>query len=204
MASRADGRSTDTADTSLRASTKDRLLDLAAERFAEFGYRHTSLAGVARELDITPSAVYFHFISKEELFVAAFDRQASALGSEVIGEDVDEVDEGFWAAALPAIVLRLPAYPLVQRVVRGEEPTLMPRLAAGDLPQRLRLALAVSLRKAQANGTIQDDIDCDTTAIGMESILLALLLTTVQANGTGFDVRSGPVRELLWNALQPR
>lgn len=80
----------------------------------------------------------------------------------------------------------------------------MPRLAAGDLPQRLRLALAVSLRKAQANGTIRDDIDCDTTAIGMESILLALLLTTVQANGTGFDVRSGPVRELLWNALQPR
>lgn len=189
---------------SLAPSTRERLLDVAAAHFAESGFRRTSVARVARALDITPPAVYFHFAGKEELFIAAFDRQATHLSDEVIGADPDDVGPDFWATALPSILAHLPDHPLVHRVTRGAEPTLMPRLAAGELPNRFRAALGVSLRKAQQAGMIRNDLDCDTTATGIEAVLLALLLTVVQSGGTGFDERSGPVRALLWSALEPR
>lgn len=204
MASRIRRASANESAASLTVSTRERLLDLAAARFAEHGFRHTSVAAIARELDITPSAVYFHFANKEELFVAAFDREATQLSDLTIGTDPGAAGEGFWATALASIVTHLPDHPLVHRVVRGEEPTLMPRLSTGDLPRRLRVAIAASLRKSQEAGTIRADIDCERTAIGMEAVLLALLLTTVQAGGAGFDERSGPVRELLRAALDPR
>ncbi|GAB2663884.1 hypothetical protein GCM10027169_27830 [Gordonia jinhuaensis] len=185
------------------ASTREKLLDVAARHFAELGYRRTSVAAIARELSITPSAVYFHFENKEDLFVAAYDREAGRL-SDVVLDPSRAAGDGFIEQLMLGLATQLPDYPLVYRVVRGLEPTLMPRLATGEIPARLRSALAVALRRGQEEGSVRTDIDREVMATALESILLALLLTTVQAQGAGRGERALAVRELIWAAIGRR
>lgn len=55
-------------------STRDEILDVAYEAFAEKGYRGTSLADVANRIGVTRPALYYHFKSKEDLFKAVYER----------------------------------------------------------------------------------------------------------------------------------
>ncbi|MCX4095846.1 TetR/AcrR family transcriptional regulator [Nocardia sp. alder85J] len=184
------------------STTRERILEVAGRHFAEHGYRRTSVAAVARELSLTPPAVYFHFAGKDELFVAAYDREAGLLCDAVVGADAEIAESDLWDLFMPKIITNLPRHPLVLRVLRGEEPELVPRLAAGEIPLRLRVAFVVALRKGQQQGRVRMDIDREQMAIAMEAILLALLLTATQAGGVGSAERAGPVRALLQAALR--
>ena len=55
-------------------NTRDRILDAAYEAFAEKGYNGTSLNEIASKIGVTRPALYYHFPSKEELFVATYER----------------------------------------------------------------------------------------------------------------------------------
>ena len=57
-----------------RTRTRKRLLDAAAELFAERGLHGATLADVAARAGMTTGAIYGNFQSKEELFVAIFER----------------------------------------------------------------------------------------------------------------------------------
>jgi AcrR family transcriptional regulator len=61
---------------------RERILAVAMRHFARFGYRRTSLAEVARELEVVKGALYYHFPGgKAELFDAA----ASSVEAEILG-----------------------------------------------------------------------------------------------------------------------
>ena len=57
-----------------RVRTRARLLDAAFELFAERGLHGATLADVARRAGMTTGAIYGNFQSKEELFLAIFER----------------------------------------------------------------------------------------------------------------------------------
>jgi AcrR family transcriptional regulator len=57
-----------------RARTRERLLDAAAELFGERGLHGATLADVAARAQMTTGAIYGNFRSKEELFIALFER----------------------------------------------------------------------------------------------------------------------------------
>src|SRR5262249_56215036 len=59
--------------------TRQRLLDIAIRRFAEDGFRRTSLSDIARAAGLTPAAAYAYFAGKGGLFQAAVDADAGAL-----------------------------------------------------------------------------------------------------------------------------
>ncbi|MFF0271115.1 TetR/AcrR family transcriptional regulator [Kribbella sp. NPDC004536] len=50
--------------------TKAQILAIARELFARQGYRGTSIADIARELGVTPAALYYHYISKADVLDA--------------------------------------------------------------------------------------------------------------------------------------
>ena len=54
------------ADSPVRA----RILAAARQRFADFGYRRTGIAEIARDAGIAPGTVYRYFANKEEVFRA--------------------------------------------------------------------------------------------------------------------------------------
>jgi AcrR family transcriptional regulator len=56
-----------------QADTRQRILDVALELFAEQGYEKTSLREIAERLDVTKAALYYHFASKEALLAGIVD-----------------------------------------------------------------------------------------------------------------------------------
>ncbi|MET7678900.1 TetR/AcrR family transcriptional regulator [Streptomyces sp. NPDC005423] len=56
-----------------RGDTRQRIQDVALELFAGQGYEKTSLREIAEHLDVTKAALYYHFKTKEEILVSAFD-----------------------------------------------------------------------------------------------------------------------------------
>jgi AcrR family transcriptional regulator len=84
--------------------TRRALMDAAARVFAERGFHGTSIDAVAEEAGFTKGAVYSHFGSKEELYLALLDERLSGeLGGWVniietgisIPSVLDEVQQGF-------------------------------------------------------------------------------------------------------------
>ena len=53
--------------------TRDRLLDLAGQVFAEEGYAAVSVRDLARRSSLTTGAIYAHFLNKADLLVEAID-----------------------------------------------------------------------------------------------------------------------------------
>ena len=56
-------------------ATYEAILDSAAACFFEWGYGATSLDAVAKRARVTKGAIYHHFASKRDLFMAVLERQ---------------------------------------------------------------------------------------------------------------------------------
>jgi AcrR family transcriptional regulator len=63
-----------TPDPQSDATTRDRLLTVASGMFLSTGYAGTSLAKIAGKVGISTPALYWHFDSKADLFVAAMEQ----------------------------------------------------------------------------------------------------------------------------------
>lgn len=68
-----------------RPSRRQEIVDAAIRRFAESGYVDTSIADVAAAAGVAPTAVYYHFDGKDDLFTAAVGDTMASI-SEVVGE----------------------------------------------------------------------------------------------------------------------
>lgn len=54
--------------------TKEKILDAALVQFSEYGYSGTNIQSIADSVGIVKSALYRHFRSKEEIWIAIQDR----------------------------------------------------------------------------------------------------------------------------------
>lgn len=62
--------------SSRKTLTRDRILDVALQHFARYGYRKASLSDIARELDVVKGALYYHLPGgKAEIFDAMTRRE---------------------------------------------------------------------------------------------------------------------------------
>ncbi len=179
---------TDVAERDLAAETKGertrrRILEIAVERFGQRGFRATSVSEIARGAGLTQAASYAYFDSKESLFRAAVDADASAMILE-IGEQVAGVPvHDLIPSVIVYAVMHLGNHPLARRVLAGQEPDEVPRLV--ELPA-LRLfgeLIADQLGLAQARGEVRADLDPSVLAAGIESLIISLLFSTIQSGG---------------------
>jgi AcrR family transcriptional regulator len=183
--------------------TRRRLLEIAIERFGERGYRATSVSEIARAAGLTQAAAYAYFPSKEALFDAAVDADASALVAEA-----EARVEGTPARQLVPMLLvmflgGLNRHPLVRRVLSGQEPDALERLV--DLPVLGRLTGDISdaIRAAQERGEVRADIDADLFASGAETIVLSLLMSITQVGSSTETRRQLGVLTIFDAVLRP-
>jgi AcrR family transcriptional regulator len=183
--------------------TRRRLIELAVRRFAADGYRRTSVSDIARDADLTPAAVYAYFTNKEALFQAAVDADASALieSSRLAVADLPLLDA--IGAMVTVLGERVARHPLAARVLAGREPDVIDRLL--DLPSLRTLVddVAAGIEIAQAAGEVRADVDARTTAEGLESIVLSLLMSSLQSGVTSDSRRAVGARAVLDAALRP-
>src|SRR3954468_17517970 len=67
---------------------RQRVLDAALEIFTEHGYGDTAIDEIARASDTSKGGLYFHFPSKQALFLALLDE-----ASEVLLQNVEQAIE---------------------------------------------------------------------------------------------------------------
>ena len=184
--------------------TRRRLLEIAVRRFAADGFRRTSVSDIAREAGLTPAAAYAYFPGKEGLFQAAVDADAGAL----IEAARSAVAEG--ASAREQLFLfvgelreRVDDHPLARRVLSGLEPEVAARLLTIPSLVALTAALADDLAEAQAASEIRPDVDPAEVAVGLETIVLALLMAELQTGLTVEPERQAGVLAVMDAALRP-
>ena len=54
-------------------STKNLIVDVAENLFAKFGYLGVSMSDIAKSLEMTKAALYYHFPSKEKLYLEVIE-----------------------------------------------------------------------------------------------------------------------------------
>lgn len=66
-----------------RGERADRILDAAAELLLRVGYKRVTVEDVAERAGIGKGTVYLHWANREELFMAAFQRELAAAADEL-------------------------------------------------------------------------------------------------------------------------
>jgi AcrR family transcriptional regulator len=175
------------------------------ERFGRQGYRATSVSEIARAAGLTQATAYAYFESKQALFVAALDADATALVLEA-GERTQGVPATEMALRfLVELHDGVEAHPLTRRVLAGQETavTVFPELM--DLPA-IHLATEVivaELGAAQQRGEVRTDIDPEMIGAGIEGIVLSILVATVQLGDLSSDRRQAGVVAAFAAMLDP-
>ena len=84
-----------------RPSRRQEIIDAAIKVFARTGFAETSVQDVADEAGVVPTAVYYHFAGKDELFGVVLQSVITEL-DEVVERARPEGDQA--AVALPQII----------------------------------------------------------------------------------------------------
>jgi TetR/AcrR family transcriptional regulator len=63
--------------------TKEKILKEASKLFSEFGFSGVSMENIAKKLNITKAALYFHFKSKKEIYLKVLERAFQELMAEI-------------------------------------------------------------------------------------------------------------------------
>lgn len=183
--------------------TRQRLLELAIERFGTKGYRATSVSEIARAAGITQAAVYTYFAGKEALFDAAVDADATALIDESQPQLAVTPARQLVPMMLVLFLGGLDRHPLVRRVLAGQEPEALKRLVRLPALSRLTHDIATAVRTAQADGEVRSDLDPALFAGGAEAIVLSLLMSVTQVGSSTEAHRQRGVLAIFDAALRP-
>jgi AcrR family transcriptional regulator len=91
-----------------RKSTHERILDVALDLFLEKGYDKTSLREIAEQLGFSKAALYYHFASKDDIFMALHNRlhRLAEGGLSALGETNFTV--AAWVTVLDGFIDMIP------------------------------------------------------------------------------------------------
>jgi len=171
---------------------RERILEGAAQSFADKGYRQTSIDEIARNLGISKGAVYIYFKSKEELFVAIFaqylaeDRaslDSCVAGTAPLEVKLEKVLDAFLASLFDAEPIRARLLPEF-----WTEATRLPALQKlRNENKRFDRDLLVKLLH---QGLATSEVRADLNIIEVAEIILATCEGIVINNLTGRTVLS--------------
>lgn len=161
-----------------RDVVRARILDAAAEEFAEQGFAGARLAEIARRAGFTKGAVYSNFESKQDLFAELFAQRSLDLAGRVLAEIAgldlaDAVGKG-GAAVASALVADTEWSLLVLEF--GVQAVRDPNIKQAYLRERRHLRtrlVELIAERAQEWGV---DIDVRTTALSLTALISGLVL----------------------------
>jgi AcrR family transcriptional regulator len=123
------GNSKSASDTSERrrpgrpvgqTETRERIVEVAVETFAQHGYSSTSMRKIAGAADVTPPAVTHHFRTKEGLYARVLEEVALSMEMWLFGEDEEPGADAPLLAFARAYFDWLDAHPDYARIIAFE------------------------------------------------------------------------------------
>jgi AcrR family transcriptional regulator len=138
-------------------SRRQRLLDAALTIFTEQGYNATPIDDIARASETSKGGVYFHFPSKQALFLALLEESSAALLEKVesaMAVESDPLRRG--EAALRAVIMSFAEHRLLARLLLIEAAGAGRDFnrALSDMHEHFAMLIAACLDDAVAAGQI--------------------------------------------------
>ncbi|WP_371493596.1 TetR/AcrR family transcriptional regulator [Kitasatospora sp. NBC_00374] len=179
-------------------TTREHVLDAAAEEFAAWGYAGTSLNSVVARTGLTKGALYGHFASKEDLAAALVqqgERAWHALRESCDAPGVPALD------ALRALTLKLAAHPgdgvrfkaALRLVVERAWLQTGPAGAFFDIQRHL----VDLVERAQAAGEVAPEHSPETVAQLLLAVALGIHFVPPPTAGTSLPQRAEKIWELV-------
>lgn len=188
--------------------TRLAVIEAAMARFVADGFQRTSMADVARDVGLSPSAVYRYFPTKEALFIAAVDDDIAGMvdlvrrtlrgGASTVSVLLAELRTELGAA--------VSEHPLAARALTGVEPMGPDRIMALPHLAALRADLAELLQTGQQVGLVRADVPAATLALGIETIVVYQLAHLASLRGVDTqpsDERWEAIAAVIDAALRP-
>ena len=95
--------------------TKERILDIALELFAQNGYLGTSMSDIAKQLGFTKAALYKHYASKQEILDQIVERMNQMDYERAEAYEMPETEpDGFAEAYMHTSIEKIRIYSLAQ------------------------------------------------------------------------------------------
>lgn len=95
--------------------TKERILDIALELFAQNGYLGTSMSDIAKQLGFTKAALYKHYTSKQEILDQIVERMNRMDYERAEAYEMPETEpDGFAEAYMHTPIEKIRIYSLAQ------------------------------------------------------------------------------------------
>ena len=157
--------------------TRRRILEVAAQAFADRGYAGTSVSDVLKASGVTKGGFYFHFPSKEALALATLRHKQEQWAGSVMAAvlrhpgAVDQLDA--MVEALCDLHQQDPSCRVISRLCNelgDEHPELRPQLGT-QLTTWMDMVAGV-IRKGQDEGDIRPDVEPAVAAeVAVESFI---------------------------------
>jgi AcrR family transcriptional regulator len=188
--------------------TRRRILEVAAEAFADRGYAGTSLNGVLRASGVTKGGFYFHFPSKEALALATLRHKQEQWAGVVMAavmrrpRAIEQIDA--MVQALCDLHEQDRACRAVNRLcteLGDEHPELRPQLST-QLTTWMDMVAAV-IRKGQDEGDIRPDVEPEVAAeIAVESFIGLETVSEALTGRADLRRRANDFRDLWLSAIR--
>jgi AcrR family transcriptional regulator len=179
--------------------TRERLLRAAVTRFGEQGYRRTSVSQLSRDAGLTPAAAYAYFADKETIWAAAIEA------------DLDDIEHDIRQKALGSdrplfelmtgVFTQLDRHPLTRRVMSDGSHADLQLVLNHHLFAGTTALVADRLATRRAAGLLPADADPATMALGLETLIFSMMLSSVRAGMADDRDRIWAAFELLRTAL---
>jgi len=193
--------------------TKQQIMSVALNLFINNGYEKTSLADIAKQIGITKPAIYYHFESKEALFLAVVNGFITKLGQwtlSIIEADVSikemlqmlfDIFKDVKGSTITLTgadndgALDFHTYILMFEGVK-RFPEVRQRV--DTFYTRSIKTIAEKIRKAQANGEVRPDIHPEAFAFQINVTLEGTLLMSIFNTTTDLETTSQKMFENIW------
>lgn len=191
--------------------TRARLLAAAAQAFAQTGYAAATLDDVARIAGLTKGAVYWHFKSKMDLFIALMDeriqRQLVAMPdltatASHAGDPVESL-----AAILTALLASIQADPnwprlYLEFLAHSRHEGVGERLSQAD--HQVQAYTAHLFRRLQQDGVLAADLAPEWLAVFFTALLDGVALAWLkEPQGVEIAAWTRQLARLLWFGMAP-
>jgi AcrR family transcriptional regulator len=200
------------ADSGQLTDTRTRILDAATRVFAEQGYANASLEKVAAAAGMTKGAVYWHFASKQDLFLAIIERNLSQQLRQLPGQIeqmlVNNDPEAALANWLKSQFDCLEAGEggamlFLEFVTSSREPEVREKLQT--LYGRSIDAIGAFLTEVQRKGYMADGFDPQYVGILVDALLKGIVIEwLIDPTRCRLEPLLDNAARMLWRGLAPR
>ncbi|MEV7405604.1 TetR family transcriptional regulator [Streptomyces sp. NPDC091267] len=144
-----------------------RILDVAVEHFAKWGFHASSLARIAKDVGVTQGGLLHHFRSKEDLLVSVLERSEEHDVEQFFSSGFDSAADCFLRMTdLVEYNSRRPGRTRMFNVLVGEssDPAHPAHAFFARRYEAVNARLSATLRGAVDSGELLPDTDCMATA----------------------------------------